>query len=89
MIDEKTLKEINDAMRKLEETFQELKEKLLDAWAEAIEPSEKLEREIQKAFEKIEEHKRLLRRPPKWYSKVNTPVMLVNRNKQYHCRNNC
>lgn len=89
MIDEKTLKEINDTMRKLEETFQELKEKLLDAWDEAIELPEKLEREIQKAFEKNEEHKRLLRRPPKWYSKVNTPAILVSRNKLYHCRNNC
>lgn len=89
MFDEATMKEINEAGRKLSEAFQETKEKLLEAWKEAVEPLQELAEAIQKAFGKIEEHKRLIRRPPKWYVKANNPAMIVNNNRLYHCRNNC
>lgn len=74
-------------------TLQELADKLAEVWGDISEKMEKLAEALRKAFDeankKIEEHKRLLRRPPKWYSKANTPAMLVSRSKLYHCRNNC
>lgn len=74
-------------------TLQELADKLAEAWGKVSERMEELAEALRKAFDevnrKIEEHKRLLRRPPKWYSKANTPAMLVSRSKLYHCRNNC
>ena len=74
-------------------TLQELADKLTEAWSEISKELEKLAEALRKAFDevdkKIEEHKRLLRRPPKWYIKANTPAVLVTRNKLYHCRNNC
>lgn len=70
-------------------TLQEMVDKIIEAWTQIAEQIEKLEEELRKAFEKVEEHERLLRRPPKWYSKANTPDMLVSRSKLYHCRNNC
>lgn len=74
-------------------TIQELADKLTEAWIGISEKMERLAEVLRKAFDevnrKIEEHNRLLRRPPKWYSKANTPAMLVSRSKLYHCRNNC
>lgn len=70
-------------------TLQELSEKIIEAWALIAEQIEKLADALRKALEKIEEHERLLRRPPKWYIKANTPSVLAIRNKLYHCRNNC
>lgn len=70
-------------------TLQEMVEKIIEAWTPIAEQIEKLAEALRKAFEKIEEHKRLLRRPPKWYSKVNSPSMIVNRTIIFHCRNNC
>lgn len=70
-------------------TLQELSEKIIEAWSGIAEAIERLAEELRKVFEKIEKHKRLLRRPPKWYSKANTPVMNVNKGRVYHCRNNC
>ncbi len=74
-------------------TLQEFADKLVEAWGEISESLEKLAEALRKALNeinrKIEEHKRLLRRPPKWYAKANNPVMIVSRNKLYHCRNNC
>lgn len=70
-------------------TLQEAVEKIIEAWTPIAEQIEKLVNALQKAFEKIEEHERLLRRPPKWYSKANNPAMIANRSRIYHCRNNC
>lgn len=74
-------------------TIQEFTEKLAEAWSDISEELERLAEALRKAFDevnkKIEEDKRLLRRPPKWYSKANTPAILVGRSKLYHCRNNC
>ncbi len=74
-------------------TLQELTDKLAEAWGGVSERMENLAEALQKAFDeanrKIEEHKRLLRRPPKWYSKANTPAMLVSRRRVYHCRDKC
>ena len=74
-------------------TIQELADKLAEAWSDISEELEMLAESLRKAFDevnkKIEEHNRLLRRPPKWYIKANTPAVLVTRNKLYHCRNNC
>lgn len=74
-------------------TLQELADKLAEVWGDISEKMEKLAEALRKAFDeankKIEEHKRLLRRLPKWYAKANTPAMLVSRSKLYHCRNNC
>lgn len=70
-------------------TLQELSEKMIEAWTPIAEQIEKLVDALRKAFGKIEEHKRLLRRPPKWYIKANNPAMIVNKRRIYHCRNNC
>ncbi|MCM1327297.1 MAG: hypothetical protein NC094_11955 [Bacteroidales bacterium] len=70
-------------------TLQEVAEKIIEAWEPIAERIEKLVEELKKIFEKIEEHKRLLRRPPKWYAKANNPAMLIDKNRVYHCRNNC
>ncbi len=74
-------------------TLQEFADKLAEVWGGISESLEKLAEALRKAFDevnrKIEQHKRLLRRPPKWYIKANTPSVLVIRNKLYHCRNNC
>lgn len=74
-------------------TLQEFAEKLVEVWGDISERMEELAEALRKAFDevnrKIEEHKRLLRRPPKWYIKANTPVMIASRSKLYHCRNNC
>ena len=86
VIDEKTLEEINEAWCKLAEIFQELKEKLLKAWNEAVEP---LAEAVKEAVEMVKEHKSLLRRAPKWYSKANNPYIIANRIRIFHCKNNC
>lgn len=74
-------------------TLQEFADKLAEVWGDISEKMEKLAEALRKAFDeankKIEERKRLLHRPPKWYRKANTPAMLVSRSKLYHCRNNC
>lgn len=74
-------------------TLQELADKLTEAWGGISEKMEKLAEALRKAFDeankKIEEHKRLLRRPPKWYRKANAPAIFVSRSKLYHCRDNC
>ena len=70
-------------------TLQEISEKIIGAWTPIAEQLEKLAAAIRKAFEKIEEHERLLCRPPKWYRKANNPAMIVNKSMVYHCRNNC
>lgn len=69
--------------------LQELSDRIIEAWTPIAEQIEKLVDALRKAFEKIEEHERLLRRPPKWYSKANNPAAIVSRRKLYHCRNNC
>lgn len=74
-------------------TLQEMAEKIIEAWTPIAEQIEKLREALRKAIDeankKIEEHKRLLCRSPKWYSKANNPSMIVRRIKLYHCRNNC
>lgn len=74
-------------------TLQEFADKLAEAWGGISERLEELTEALRKVFDevnkKIEEHKRLLRRPPKLYSKANSPAMIVGRRKLYHCRNNC
>lgn len=74
-------------------TLQELADKIIEAWGGIAEKLEKLAEELRKVFDevnkKIKEHKRLLRRPPKWYMKANNPAMIVNKSSIYHCRNNC
>lgn len=74
-------------------TLQEFADKLVEALGKVSERMEELAEALRKAFDevnrKIEEHKRLLRRPPKWYIKANAPVMIASRSKLYHCRNNC
>lgn len=74
-------------------TLQEFADKLAEAWGSIYERMEELAEALRKIFDevnrKIEEHKRLLRRPPKWYIKANTPAILVSKSKLYHCRNNC
>lgn len=70
-------------------TLQEIADKIIEAWGGITEAIEKLTEELRKAFEKIEEHKQLLRRPPKWYIKANNPSMIVGKSRLYHCRNNC
>lgn len=73
--------------------LQELADKLTEAWGGISEKMKKLAEALRKAFDevnrKIEEHKRLLRRPPKWYAKANNPAMIVSEIRLYHCRNNC
>lgn len=74
-------------------TLQELADILTEAWGGISEKMEKLAEALRKAFDeankKIEEHKRLLRRPPKWYAKANNPAMIVSRRRVYHCRDKC
>lgn len=74
-------------------TLQEFADKLVEAWGGISERMEELAEALRKAFDevnrKIEEHKRLLRRPPKWYAKSNNPAMIVSRRRVYHCRDNC
>jgi len=70
-------------------TLQELVDKIIEAWTPIAEQIEKLTEALRKAFERIGEHKRLLRRPPKWYIKANNPTMIINKGRIYHCRNNC
>lgn len=70
-------------------TLQEATEKIMEAWNSVAETLEKLADAMRKAFEKIEEHERLLHKPPKWYRKANNPAMIVNKSRLYHCRNNC
>lgn len=74
-------------------TLQELADKLVEAWGEISESLENLAEALRKAFNeanrKNKEHKRLLRRPPKWYMKANTPAMLVSSRRVYHCRDKC
>lgn len=74
-------------------TLQEFADKLAEAWSGIFEKMEKLAEALRKAFDeankKIEEHKRLLRRPPKWYAKANNPAMIVSRRRGYHCRDKC
>lgn len=74
-------------------TLQELADKLAEVWGYISEKMEELAEELRKAFDevnrKIEEHKRLLRRPPKWYTKANNPAMIVSGRRSYHCRDKC
>lgn len=74
-------------------TLQEFADKLVEAWGGISERIEELVEALRKAFDevnrKIEEHKRLLRRPPKLYAKANKPAVFINRCKVHHCRNNC
>lgn len=74
-------------------TLQEFADKLVEAWSGISERMEELAEALRKAFDevnrKIEEHKRLLRRPPKWYTKANNPAMIVSRRRVYHCRDKC
>lgn len=74
-------------------TLQEFADKLAEAWRHISERMEELAEALRKAFDeankKMEEHKRLLRRPPKWYIKANIPAMIVSRRRVYHCRNRC
>ena len=74
-------------------TLQELADKLAEVWGDISEKMEKLTEALRKAFDeankKIEEHKRLLRIPPKWYAKANNPAMIVSRRRVYHCRDKC
>lgn len=74
-------------------TLQEFADKLVEAWGSISERMEELAEALRKAFDevnkKIEEHKRLLRIPPKWYAKANNPAMIVSRRRAYHCRDNC
>lgn len=70
-------------------TLQEFADKLVEAWGGISERMEELAEALRKAFEKIEKHNRLLRRPPKWYAKANNPAMIVSRRRVYHCRDNC
>lgn len=74
-------------------TLQEMVDKIIEAWTPIAEQIEKLTESLRKVFDeanrKIEEHKRLLRRLPKWYSKANSPAVIMSRRKLYHCRNNC
>lgn len=74
-------------------TLQEMVDKIIEAWTPIAEQIEKLTEALRKAFDeankKIEERKRLLRRPQKWYSKANSPAVIMSRRKLYHCRNNC
>lgn len=70
-------------------TLQEMVDKIIEAWTLIAEQIEKLAEALRKAFEKSEEHKRLLRRPPKWYAKANNPAMIVSRRRAYHCRDKC
>lgn len=70
-------------------TLQEFAERIKEVWDGIAEAIEKSTEALQKSFEKIEEHKRLLRRPPKWYAKANNPAMIVSRNRVYHCRDKC
>ena len=67
-------------------TLQEMVDKIIEAWTPIAEQIEKLAEALRKAFEKAEEHKRLLLRPPKWYIKANIPAMIVSRRRVYHCR---
>lgn len=74
-------------------TLQECADRIAEAWSGISERLEKLAEELRKVFEevnkKIEKHKRLLRRPPKWYTKANNPAMIVSRRRVYHCRDKC
>lgn len=74
-------------------TLQEMVDKIIEAWTPIAEQIEKLTEALRKAFDevnkKIEEHKRLLRRPPKWYVKANNPAMIVISRRVYHCRDKC
>ena len=74
-------------------TLQEFADKLVEAWGGISERMEELAEALRKAFDevnrKIEEHKRLLRRPPKWYTKANNPAMIVSKRRVYHCRDKC
>lgn len=74
-------------------TLQEISDRIIEAWGGISESLEKLAEALRKAFDeankKIEEHKRLLRRPPKLYAKANKPAVFINRCKVHHCRNNC
>lgn len=74
-------------------TLQEFADKLVEAWGGISERMEELVEALRKVFDevnrKIEEHKRLLRRAPKWYAKANNPAMIVSRRRVYHCRDKC
>lgn len=74
-------------------TLQELEDKLAEVWGGISESLEKLTEALRKLFDEsnreIKEHKRLLRRPPKWYVKANNPAMIVSRRRVYHCRDKC
>ena len=70
-------------------TLQEMVDKIIEAWTPIAEQIEKLTEAFDEANKKIEERKRLLRRPQKWYSKANSPAVIMSRRKLYHCRNNC
>lgn len=70
-------------------TLQEMVDKIIEAWTQIADQIEKLEEALRKSFEKVEEHERLLRRPPKWYAKANNPDMIVSRRRVYHCRDKC
>lgn len=69
--------------------LQESVNKIIEALGGVAKAIEKLTEALRKTFEKLEEHKRLLRRPPKWYTKANTPAMIVRKCRLFHCRNNC
>lgn len=70
-------------------TLQELSDRIIEAWSGIAEAIERMAEELRKAFEKIDEHERLLRRPPKWYAKANNPAMIVSKRRVYHCRDKC
>ena len=74
-------------------TLQEFADKLAEAWEHISKRMEEMAEAFRKVLDevnmKIEEHKRLLRRPPKWYSKANNPAMIVSRRRVYHCRDKC
>lgn len=70
-------------------TLRVYSDKIAEAFQNLVEALEELADKLQKVFEKIEEHERLLLRPPKWYIKANNPAMIVGKSRLFHCRNNC
>lgn len=76
-------------IEKVGRILQEMVDKIIESWTQIAEQIEKSEEALRKSFEKVEEHKRLLRRAQKWYAKANNPAMIVSRRRVYHCRDKC
>lgn len=89
------LYKVNDCVMELWKAAKKVVEMIMDAFSKAfVDPIKEIAEKLKKVIEDVsnwyqslpetERHKIV-----KYYAKANNPSVIQNRNKLYHCRNNC